>query len=276
MAWLIGIVCVVIVVYFWRIFLPLAVIAGIGLGILSLYDNIKEENLRKEALLKEEALNARVAIAKENATSADKQWEIFYEPDPANGQRIARYASIQSDDGLCSLTVQKRINGSELTGLDCPDFKISSYSDIGIKFDTDDISRKMRLEGYNDSDGVYITSQQFQSYLQYSAFIDKLSTASSLAIDIPVPVLSWVRFSLSGAADAISKLGKPEGYSPPNKISAEESLDSIKPTLGNENDTYKSALIKAEKHCKQYLPTMEMGMPKFNQCVSTMLNSMGY
>lgn len=211
MAWLIGIICVVIVIYFWKIFLPIGVITTVVVGGVFLYkDYAKDKKIKaKERVAKN--LRTRITAAQRNATEQDKEWVVYGQSDPASDVKIARTASITSNDGLCYLTIQKRINGNELAGLLCPDIRISEYKDIYVKFDTHDTSKKMELNSYSDSDDVYIPSHQseYSGNLNYEVFLKGLVTASSVAIKIPSAETFWVRFTLKGSKVAIPQLGKP-------------------------------------------------------------------
>ena len=210
MEWLIGIISVVIVIYFWRIFLSLGVLAGIALGGFVLYDQNQSEKRKEERAKTAQELRARIANAQRNATPEGREWKIYGERDPASNKIIARNASITSNDGLCYLSVQKRINGNELTGLDCPGIKISEYDDIYVKFDTSETSQKMRLKNYSNSDDVYIPSYQskYSGEMSYKEFIKGLVTANAVAIKIPAADSFWVRFTLKGSTNAINQLGK--------------------------------------------------------------------
>jgi hypothetical protein len=210
MAWLIGLVCVILVIVFWRIFLPLSVIAAVALALFFVFLSGQQEKQRKAEEVAAQALRARIARAQQNETSVDKEWQVYYEPDPANKMPVARTAMIQSDDGLCVISVEKRVNGTELTGLTCPGIHIPSYNDIDVKFDSMETSQKMRLETYSNSQDVYIPLNQYNGYLSYKLFVDMLSTANSLAINIPASETFWTRFKLHGAAEAIRQLGKPK------------------------------------------------------------------
>lgn len=209
MSWLIGIACVVIVIIFWRIFLPLIVIAGIAIGGLYLYDK-NETNKRiekKERTARE--LRTKILTAQNNASPEGKEWIVSGSRDPASGKNIARIASITSDDGLCSLTVQKRINGNELTGLKCLGIKISQLDDITIKFDSYATSRDMNIKSYSNSDDVYITSTQYEysGHMSYKEFMNGLKTSKAVAIKVPAAYTFWVRFSLQNSIEAIGQLG---------------------------------------------------------------------
>lgn len=111
MSWLIGIVAVVIVVYFWRIFLPLGVIAGLALGAFLLYEDYQSDQRKAEKAAAGAAIRERIDVARRSATAEAKSWHVRAEPDPASGVDVARAAWIESNDGLCTLTVEKRISG---------------------------------------------------------------------------------------------------------------------------------------------------------------------
>lgn len=210
MSWLIGIICIVLVIYFWRIFLPLGILAGLGLGGFFLYEEHQREQRQKAEVEAAQQLRERIAAAQKNATSNGKTWVLHGEPDPASGRNVARTAFIESNDGLCYLSVQKRIDGTELTGLTCPDIGIPEHKDIEVKFDTRDVSQTMDLKAYTDSDDVYIPSYQGSSwkYLSYSDFMKGLVSANSVAIQIPAAGGFWTTFSLKGSAPIIMQLGK--------------------------------------------------------------------
>lgn len=210
MSWLIGIICVVIVIYFWRIFLPLGVVTGVTLGGFLLYEENQSNKRKEEKERATQELRIKIATAQRNATPEGKEWIVYARKDPASEKNIARTASITSNDGLCYLTVQKRINGGELTGLDCPGIKISEYDAIHVKFDTNETSKRMEIKSYSDSDDVYIPSSQFEysGNMSYKDFINGLVTAGAVAIKIPAADSFWVRFSLKGSTVAINQLGK--------------------------------------------------------------------
>ncbi|MET0013054.1 MAG: hypothetical protein ABW088_05320 [Sedimenticola sp.] len=210
MEWLIGIVCVVIVIYFWRIFLPLGVVAAVALGGFLLYEENQSNKRKEEEERAAQELRARIATAQKSASPEGKEWVVYGRRDPASEKNIARTASINSNDGLCYLTVQKRINGVELTGLNCPGIKISEYDDVYVKFDISETSKKMELNSYSDSNDVYIPSGQsgYSGNMSYKDFINGLVTAGAVAIKIPAADDFWVKFSLKGSIDAINQLGK--------------------------------------------------------------------
>lgn len=127
MAWLIGIVSIVIVIVFWRIFLPIAVVAAVGIGGWLLYERNQTEQRMAENARSEREIEQRIADAKASASDENRKWTVFSIDDPASGEPIPRLARVRSNDGLCYLTLENRINGSELAGLSCSLFKISEY-----------------------------------------------------------------------------------------------------------------------------------------------------
>ncbi len=224
MAWIVGLIFIVIAIVFWRIFLPLALIGGLIVG--GVYLNEERESNDREKQQKAEAISIqnKVTEAQKNATSEHKEWAIFSEPDPASGAEIVRTVSIQSDDGLCYLSVQKRVNGSELTGLDCSDIEISEHKDIEVKFDTANVSRAMHLDSYNDSDRIYIPSYQYSGELSYEDFLSGLKDAKYVAIYVPAEYTFWTRFSLKNSG-VIRYLGGPL----PDKTKGGFDLSTAKP-----------------------------------------------
>jgi len=210
MGWIIGIIGLFFAIRFWKASLVLLVLAGLLFARLDWV----QDNKREEKKAKVVALSTKIAIAQSNASSDGRIWKLYRAPDPASDKLIPRTASITSDDGLCSLSVEKRIDGSELTGLKCSGIKMSDYDDIYIKFDTKDVSVRMNIEKYsdgsylNDSDSVYISSHQYSNsgYMSYKDFISGLITANAMAIKIPSAGGFWVRFSLNNATYAINVL----------------------------------------------------------------------
>ena len=210
MAWIIGIICIIIVVIFWRIFLPLGVVAAVGIGLIVLGAQYGQEKKKEKKEAEKAALKQKISDARANATSEGKEWRVSYRQDPASGKQVVRSCYISSNDGLCTLKVQKRLNGNELTGLYCPDFKISEYKDIEVKFDNIATSNKMDLESYSNSDDVYIPSSQssYSGYLSYEKFISRLKDGTAVAIKIPSAGGVWMTFSLKNSSEALDELGK--------------------------------------------------------------------
>jgi hypothetical protein len=127
MAWLIGIVCIVLVIKFWRIFLPLGLIAGVAIGLILLD---AERTDRAQAKLEQQKLEQRklkvqkVQRALNASPMKDTKWEISSETDPASGKPVPRTASVVSDNGLCRLQVEQRVDRTRLAGIYCDDLLI--------------------------------------------------------------------------------------------------------------------------------------------------------
>src|SRR5262245_7026596 len=85
MAWLIGIVCVILVVRFWKIFLPVAVLAGIAIGGLWLYEDQQRQQREKKQHEATGALRAKLFSAR-TANASTQQWDVREETDPASGK----------------------------------------------------------------------------------------------------------------------------------------------------------------------------------------------
>jgi hypothetical protein len=191
-----------------------AVIGVVGLAAIIgafVYNNSYQSDQRRE-VAKEKAKERakRIVQAKATATSKDKSWTVYVEPDPASSIKIARTASIVSNDGLCTLSVQHRLNGSRLTGLKCPDFKISEYDDLEVKFDTMQSSYRLPLKSYSDSSDVFIPSSDYsQKSGFYNTFLDRMKRGKAMAIKVKEFQNNWVTFTLKNAKETISILGKP-------------------------------------------------------------------
>lgn len=123
MGWIIGIICVILVIAYWRFFLPLALVLAVIIGLFIWNEQVKHEKTQKEEAATELALRNKISAAQQNQTDEGKEWYVIYRKDPASEQQIARRATIRSNDNLCSMSVEKRMNGSDLT-----DFSIVSQS----------------------------------------------------------------------------------------------------------------------------------------------------
>ena len=210
MSWLVGIIAVIVVIMFWRIFLPLGIFAVIVIGAIALFIHYNDEKSASKLEAEHKALKQKISTARENASPEGKRWEVFYKKDPASGIEMGRAVRIRSNDALCSLSVERLLDGSELTDIDCPDFKISEWEDIEVKFDNEATSNKMDIKSYSDSDGIYIPSYQdsYSDDLSYAKFIEQLKTGKAVAIKMPAADGIWMAFSLLGFSEAFNKLGK--------------------------------------------------------------------
>jgi hypothetical protein len=141
----------------------------------------------------------------------------YTEPDPASGNQIVRSVTIYSEDGLCRIKVEKRLSGTELTGIYCKNITIYAASFIDnqlkIKFDTDDSYSSARLTKFSDSESVYLSSKEM--YKDYRTFVKKIRCSNSLALKIPAAYSFWTRFDLAGTSKPIGQLGKTKDFEPP-------------------------------------------------------------
>jgi len=197
-----------------RIVVMIAVIVSIVAGLALLYKNHNEEKVAQDQKkAAQEILVENAKALERRALQYGKKWTVSGNLDPTSNTKIATTAFVVSSDGRCELTVQKRLNGGELTGLDCQGVKISEYEDIYVQFDTDNDSARMDLKSYSDGDGVYIpfylSDEYMGYYMSYQNFIKGLVSANIVSIKIPnIHSDFWVEFSLNGSAKAINQLGK--------------------------------------------------------------------
>lgn len=94
MTWLIAIICIILVVVFWRIFLPLALIAAVGVGLWLLYLQRESDGSERTQKPTEQAVRERIANAKAAAHDIARRWEVRTETDPASGEKVPRYARL--------------------------------------------------------------------------------------------------------------------------------------------------------------------------------------
>lgn len=211
MGWIVGIICIILVVVFWRIFAPLAVIVVLAIGGFLVYDNNQNNKREREREQAERTLSDKLAAVINNAGHAELQWVVQNVRDPASGESIPRSASILSDGGVCTLQVEQRINGTRLAGIYCPGFKVDRYANIEVKFDNRPTSDEMQLEAFANVDDVYIPSSQRinSNRLQYDEFLRRLTNAKKVALQLKFDVVGhhWVTFSLTGARPALVAIG---------------------------------------------------------------------
>lgn len=220
MTWLIAIVCVILVVVFWRIFLPLALIAAVGLGLLVLYVVTESNRSERQQKLAEQTVREKIAKAKAAAGDVVREWEVLSETDPASGEKVPRYAGVVSDDGLCRLQIEERINRARLAAIYCSGLKISPYHDVEVKFDNRSTSDTMRLDRFSDGDAVYIPSYQYSGQFAYDEFLRRMIGANKVALLLTVEAAGrhWITFSLKGSGPALTRIGAvPAGDSGPPK-----------------------------------------------------------
>jgi len=216
MGWLVAIICIILIVVFWRIFLPVALVVVAG-GVLFLIYS-EQQNARTERRQKaaaqaaEQAVRNRIARANETASDTSRKWYVLSQPDPASGAKVPRFAGVFSDNGLCRLQVEERINGARLAGIYCSDLKVESYTDIQVKFDNRSTSDPMELKDFSDGgNGAYISSAQptYRNYLPYSELLKRMTEAQKVALLLELETVGkqWITFSLKGSRPALSQIG---------------------------------------------------------------------
>jgi len=211
MAWLIAIACIILVIIFWRIFLPIALVAAVGLGLLLLYLQGEHDRSERKQKLAEQTVRQRIAKAKATAGDVVREWKVWSKTDPASGNKVPRNASVMSDDGLCRLQVEERLDGARLAGIYCSGLKISSYSNIEVKFGNRTTSDTMKINSFSSGDSVYIDSYQYSSsgHLSYDQFLRRMTGANKVALLLTVKGAGqhWIKFSLRGSSPALTKIG---------------------------------------------------------------------
>ena len=184
-----------------------------GLDFWEQYQREQEKERREQAEEREKARVEGIVLAAQVIDNQSKTRDIIgnTQPDPASGAQIVRGVKIYSEDGLCNIDVELRLDGTALTGIYCSNINLNPRDDLWVKFDTDDVSMAVDLDSFSDSEDVYITG----SYsFAYSAFVNKLRCSNSLALKIPAAYSFWTRFDLSGTSTPIGQLGKGRDFKP--------------------------------------------------------------
>lgn len=185
----------------------------VGLVFWDEYQREQAKERREQAKEREKARVEGIVLSAQAIDNQSKTRDIIVntEPDPASGMQIVRAVEINSEDGLCAIYVELRLDGTELTGIYCEDITINGNRDLWVKFDTDDVSMAVDLDSFSDSEHVYIED----GYpFKYSAFVQKLRCSNSLALKIPAAYSFWTRFHLSGTSAPIGQLGKGRDFKP--------------------------------------------------------------
>lgn len=207
MVWLIAIMCIIVVVVFWRVFPPLALMAAYGLLVLFIYT--QSNYARNERRTAEQTPQQTVATANATTGALARVWQVSSEPDPASGAKMPRTASVLSDDGLCQLLVEQGIRGHQTVGIYCPTLKLSPRRDIEVKIDNRPTSDTMSVERFSDGSDLYISPYQNSRQLPYDEFLRRMTTADKMAFLLHVENggKRWLTFSLNGSAAALTTIG---------------------------------------------------------------------
>jgi hypothetical protein len=190
-------------------------IAFIALG---MQEESLTESDRKDKELQDLRLKNETA---QSGSIVQSGWEVFWSADPASRVKIVRSVRVRSDNGLCGMSVHRKLDDTRRTEFQC-EFEIrSEYKrELTIKFDTGNNLNTMRLLAENNNT-IYVEPYQAHESMEnflagdvapeyrYGSFINGLVSANFVAINItPTNSSVWIRFPLIGAKEAIAKLGK--------------------------------------------------------------------
>lgn len=219
-------------------------------------------------------------IESAQAESTPRTWEVRSEPDPATGDPSPRYATVVSDDDLCELIVEERLDGDRLTSVYCPDLEIQinrfTFTAIGVKFDSMQRSETMALERFVDDDehdSAYIPSDQGQrfdifqvqgsdDFLQYNEFIRRIASSQRLALELEFQGVGnhWIPFSLRGSRQALAQIGALPGSTAERALEAEmPAATTPGPIEADASDTNWTSLLAAEEG--KIRPSCKMSWP---------------
>jgi hypothetical protein len=218
MVWVFFVVVFVLGVFALRshpLILASLCVAIAGVAVYLEYDSRNVVRVPAKAGLERNQPSVPYQKPNRSAGSPDKKqtvWTIIYRADPASGRPYARAASVMSGNEECTLSVESASSGKRYTDIKCRRSKFKPYEDLEIKFDHLLSSHSMGLNSHSAGRGTFIPSQQlkYAGHLSYEAFLANLGKASVVAITSKSLSGRWVRFSLRGASQALSALGKPK------------------------------------------------------------------
>ena len=192
-----------------------SIILLVGLDFWEQYQREQEKERLEQAKELEKSRVEGIVLAAQGIDNQSKTRDFFgnTEPDPASGTQIVRGIRVFSEDGLCNIYIELRLDGTALTGIYCSNININPRNGLRVKFDTDDVSSAMELESFSNSEVVYIPDRNRYPF-KYSAFVHKLRCSNSLALKIPAAYPFWTRFDLSGTSTLIGQLGKGADFKP--------------------------------------------------------------
>lgn len=253
---------------FWRVSLPIVLVLGVLL-------------LGHAGYQTHRAGVAARRIEAAQAQSTPKTWQVENEPDPATGVPAPRYARVASDDDLCELIVEERLDGDRLTSIYCPELEIQinrfTFTTVGVKFDSTERSESMALERFVDDDehdSAYIPPDQDQrldifqvqvseDFLQYDEFIRRIASSQRLALELEFRGVGnhWIPFSLRGSRKALTQIGALPGV--PTGSAREAKVPAASTTSNREthpSDTNWTTFLASEEgkirpSCKERWPS---------------------
>jgi hypothetical protein len=214
MSWLIAIISIILIIVFWRIFLPLALVGGVIVGLVILVIYVKDKNTTQKRIEQEQRaqdlIARRIASARANLDFTRK-WEVISEKDPSTRRNGPRYAGILSETGLCRLQVEQRLTGEKLTAIYCFGLNTTSDSELYVKFDNKSTADKVELRKFSNGNDSFIPSQQlvYSGRLSYEQFLQGLVSAQKVALQLKIggSPESWEVFSMLGSEDALNAIG---------------------------------------------------------------------
>lgn len=177
--------------------------------ILVAYEYWGEQKFEKFKESERKRIKALVIAAQEQSISD----QLYAKPrlrgntmtDPASKKKIVESVNIQSEDGLCSITLLKSLDGLIDNVLVCKEISIrESYHYLTIKFDTEDNAYSEFIDNFKNSNvkGTFDISHE------------KLRCSNWLALKIPAFYSFWTRFDLTGTSTPIGQLGKTRDFQP--------------------------------------------------------------
>ncbi len=218
MAWLVGIIVLILCFVFWRAALVILGIGAILIFLLVQNDARQGEERARQRTAAAERSRAVIAAARQRVQDAQenlepREWQVTTETDPASGLAVPRRALVESDDGLCTMTVEERIDRTRLTGFNCPGLDIRTRNDIDVKFDNRDRSDRMEIREFLvGGRSAYIPSREHlgrSGRMEYDDFLNRLGSTNKVAIqfDFTYAGEQWVTFSLNGSREALTAIG---------------------------------------------------------------------
>jgi hypothetical protein len=145
--------------------ITLLVFGAILYGVAFIGFMLQESYLKKD---RDRALqDLKLKIEATQGDSIVDEWEVLGSDDPASGKKIGRYTNIRSNNGLCSMSVEHRIDGTKLTGFRCDfnfDVPLMNSGFTSIKFDNDRNIQTMNYSAFKNSHDKFNLSGTSAAY----------------------------------------------------------------------------------------------------------------
>jgi hypothetical protein len=197
----------------FKLAIILLAVGAVIYGITYIGFEIHESSLKKDRDRVQKALNELIAAEKERARSTPvllaNKWAIIGQTDPASGKNIGRYTRVKSNIYDCFMSVERRINGTQLTSFKCTNFSFPHReSFLNFKFDKD--SQLYRMKSFRFSSEQYslvneeiyikpavvknkiilqcyfdcVDDAKYENNISYNEFINKIITNNTIAIEM--------------------------------------------------------------------------------------------